>query len=172
MAEQKDSKEVEAKGTTKNVAPQPVADRILILKYNGLNIFTFCMVPPKADIQIMPKNNFIKESDWNAISKSPSGETLPMVAELFVPKLNSKNEFIAMMEWVPGNGPEDTSNATKKVNSFLVDLKPNEALKTVFDTLDVKVLGEWLGNEKRPEVHKAIQMQLQKMSENPYKKQS
>lgn len=165
-----DKKELEAKGATENVASKPVSNRIFCLKYNGKNIFTFCMVPPKADIQIMPKNNFISEEDWNLISKGPNGEINKLVADLFEPKLNEKNEYVALMEWVSGRGPDDKENTEKKINSFLDSLKQNEAIKTVFDTLDVKVLSEWLENEKRLEVRKAIDLQLKKMSENPYKK--
>lgn len=156
-----EEKNVKAKGAAEQAAPEAKLDRVFMLKYNRPNIFTFAGIPPKADIVIMPKNNFIKESDWETIKNHP------MLPALF--DSNESNQFEPAMEWVPGNGPDDSSSSSK-VNNFLAGLKGNEVLKTIYDTLDVKVLGEWLDNEKRPEVIKALEAQIQKMRENPYKK--
>ena len=74
------------------------------------------------------------------------------------------------MEWVSGCGPDDNLPSGNSSVNFLQNLKGNEVLKTINDTLDVKILSDWLDNEKRPEVVKALQAQIQKMRENPYKK--
>lgn len=157
-----EEKNVKAKGAAEQAAPAAKQDRVFILKYNRPNIFTFAMVPPQADIVIMPKNNFIKESDWELIKGNP------LVPTLF--EGTQENDFVPAMEWVSGCGPDDNLPSGNSSVNFLQNLKGNEVLKTINDTLDVKILSDWLDNEKRPEVVKALQAQIQKMRENPYKK--
>ena len=157
-----EEKNVKAKGAAEQAAPEAKLDRVFMLKYNRPNIFTFAMVPPKADLVIMPKINFIQEADWELIKNNP------IIPALFEP--NELDDFKAAMEWVPGNGPDDNVPAGNKVSSVLEKLKGNEVLKTIYDTLDVGVLSGWLDNEKRPEVIKALNTQIQKLRENPYKK--
>lgn len=134
------------------------SSKTFILKYNRPNVFKFALVDGKRDINLLPKNNFISEEDWNLIKIHPLIEDLFELEEF-------QGSMSSRLEWVPGFGPEDSPKDAKisSVVNFLETMNDKQATRVVYDTLSPDILKNWYGVEKRPAILKIIGDQIEKL---------
>lgn len=117
----------------------------MLVKYNqpSLLAFGYNQGTNANDIVLKPGLNEVDASLWKKHKDHP------------VIKLKLEEGLIEVV------GEEEKPE--EKPSKVLTSLKPNEAMSAIKDTVDEKILEDWLSKEKRPNVKKAIQKQLDEL---------